>query len=267
LNPESYQTSDGCDFSEFIRQFRPERLAITCDNIHEVKIGRLLGTGEGREAHEGDWHGTKVAIKIPFEGNNYNGTLSGNEYDRMLKEASVLQRLERAPNINRILGWCNKTIVVEKAEGTLDKIIHHRLTAQRALEISLDIAKGVQQLHTLPIGPVSHGDIKTSQFLYDSKGRIFLGDLNHMKYSGLSSTNTKCNPHDEEDIHKIAGIMKGVLEKVEHKSRKYLQAMQDLIGEALDSDPVKRPSATEMTERIEAIGRKYGISRRRSFSM
>ena len=55
-----------------------------------MKIGHLLGKGMGHKVRKGDWHGTKVAIKIPFRGNRYRGTLSENEYDRMGKEVAAL---------------------------------------------------------------------------------------------------------------------------------------------------------------------------------
>ena len=41
------------------------------------------------------------------------------------------------------------------------------------------------------------------------------------------------------------------------KMSDYPQAMQDLIVEAWDANPNKRPSATEMVQRIEAILHDY----------
>ena len=40
-----------------------------------------------------------------------------------------------------------------------------RSSVARSLKISIDIAKGGQQMHQLPMGPAAHGDIKPAHFL------------------------------------------------------------------------------------------------------
>ena len=268
LNPEVYRSSDGCDFSQYVRLFRPEKLPINCNNINEVKIGKLIGKGSGREVYEGDWHGSKVAVKI-------DNDRAVKRIDKITKEAAVLYKLRRYPNIIHIVGWCNTTIVLEKVDGNLGEMINSQhISIERALEMSLDIAKGVQQMHTLPWGAVTHGDIKQNQFLYNRKGKILLGDLDRMEYTGLSNINEKCKfysvkgdgPFDEKvDIYWIAVIMRTISHRVNDDTSEYPQAVLDLVGEALDDNTIKRPSATEMVERIEAMLRNYKTSHVWSF--
>ena len=258
-----------CDFSEFVQKFKPEELEINCDNIHEVKLGQLIGYGSYAEVFEGEWHGRKVALR-KRKGKHF---ISKRNLDNTLEAAAVMFQLREAPNVVHLLGWCNATIVMNKADTILKKIMKRELSVARSLEISIDIAKGVQQLHELPMGLVAHGDIKPTQFLVDEQGTILLGDFHKIHYIGYSNAITKCqfkwrdgNIVDEkQDIHDIALIMWQLQSQIPpdigpvttEKMKDYPQAMQDLIVEAWDTDPVKRPSATEMVHRIEAILRSY----------
>ena len=76
---------------------------------------------------------------------------------------------------------------MSKAVDTLDHVMYQKMSVERSLEISLDVMKGVQQMHTLPMGPVAHGDIKSTQFLIDEQGTILLADLHKMHYTGHSN--------------------------------------------------------------------------------
>ena len=260
LNPEDYRRSDGCDFSKYVRRFRPKELEITCDNIHRLKIEKFIGGGAAGRVYAGNWLGTKVAVKMPKDNN-----LMHAHAQSLVEQVAILQKLRKAPNIIPILGWCNTTIVMPKAVGTLGDFILHRKTPlpmKRALRLCLDIAKGVEQLHVSPFGAIVHNDIKYAQFLYNSEGRLLLADLGSKKYAGFSNTNKKkCyferkgkmpkSGLDEKiDIYAIGGLMDTVLQRTRLE---FPQAMKDLISEALDANPIKRPSAREMHVRIKSI--------------
>ena len=96
LNFEDYRRSDGCDFSDFVRQFRPEKLDINCENMHEVKIGKLLGAGALREVYEGEWHGKKVALKMVKSNTK-------NNIQKIIPAAAVLFQLRESSNIVKIV--------------------------------------------------------------------------------------------------------------------------------------------------------------------
>ena len=261
LNFEDYRSSDGCDFSEFVRQFKPEQLDINCDNIHEVKVGKLLGAGALRQVYEGEWHGKKVALKMVKHNTK-------NHVQKITQAAAVLFQLRESSNIVKMIGWCDTTIILEKATGTLDEIIkEQKISVERALEMSFDIMKGLQQLHALPGGPVVHNDLKKTQFLVNERGNLLLSDLDKMRYSGYSDTNKKCyyywkdSPLDEQnDIKIVATILQTLSQKSESETSRYPQAMKDLVVEALGTDPTKIPNSTEMVQRIGAILRNYRTS-------
>ena len=191
-------------------------------------------------------------------------------------------QLRKASNFVPILGWCNTTIVLEQAIGTLSNTIENakrrreKVSVERALEMSLDVVKGVQHMHTLPGGPITHGDIDSKQFLFNKEGALMLSDLDRMQYTGYSSTNRKCQfrpevvaqrnygPFDEKyDINRT-GLILQTLSSLpainEDEMDAYPQAMNNLIAETLHANPIKRPSASEMVQRINAILRHYKAS-------
>ena len=52
LDPELYRKIQGCDSTEFSRKFKLKELKNNCKNIHNVKIGQLLGIGTVSSAYE-----------------------------------------------------------------------------------------------------------------------------------------------------------------------------------------------------------------------
>lgn len=183
LNPERYTLRSGCDFSEFIRLFEPEKLMIHCGNIHEVRKGRKLGQGYWRKVYEGDFRGTRVAMKLVRQQHEKRRDI----VTRHVQEAAMLFQLRNEPNVVHLLGWCNSTIIVDYVSDQLEALVFDRendLPVERALELALDAAKGVAQLHQITAGPIAHTDIQTRQFLINSQGVLLLNDFNRQKYAG-----------------------------------------------------------------------------------
>merc|ERR1711862_607264 len=175
----------------------------------------------------------------------------------------------------------------EKAKGTLEELIlneKQEISVESALKMALDIARGIQQLHTVPMGPVSHNDIMPHQFLFTDQGTLVLNDLDSMGYLGQTASNKKCLPSkygdffkdEKHDVYRAAFILwmlrgrqrpnRNLFRKSNEvrpdveKMSDYPQAMQNLIVEAWDADPTKCPSAIEMTQRIEAVLSKHNSS-------
>lgn len=183
LDPEEYMMEDGCDFSAVVRLFKPEELEINCLNILQLKRGKKLGSGYWRKVYEAEWKGRKVAMKLVR-----NGLMSRSDIvQRHTREAAVLFQLRHSVNTVHLLGWCNTTIVVEFVPYLLEDLVfdtRNDLPVKRALELALDAARGVKELHEVPGGPFAHTDIQTRQLLINDQGRLLLNDFNRMKYTG-----------------------------------------------------------------------------------
>lgn len=172
-----------CNFNGFVHQFKPDELEITCDNFAEVELKSLKGNGTRREVYEATWHGKTIAVK-KFLNTKASGKVS--------PEAAVLFQLRKAENFAKLVGWCNSTLILEYAPHTLKDYQHQNISVKQALSLGLDVVKGVTQLHSIAGGPVAHNDIHLRQFLVNTEGRVLLGDLDQMKFSGLGESGKKC---------------------------------------------------------------------------
>ena len=250
---------DRCDLSHFLQYFKPEELEINCNNIHEVKIGSVLGKGGYGVVHAGKWHGQEVALKNPKPKvhRNDEDTLT-----RVKQVAAVMFQLREAPNVIRILGWCDKTIVMERAPQTLKSVLRQTLSTERYLKLSLDVFKGVQQIHTLPMGPVTHGDITHRQFVINEEGTVLLIDFSRVMYAGYTKSNIKCQftrPKDGKIVDETYDVRRTVpvlqMLQAQVSMRDIPQAMKNLITNA--SRTKHTLSATGMVQHIDAILRDY----------
>ena len=117
------------------------------------------------------------------------------------KEANVLERLSPSPRILDIYGACGTTVLVEAMASDLHtKIIRgtgfasqkkldelddvHPLndfTPSEKLQISLDMAESLADLHGYEGGPIIHADTHIEQWLIAPDGSIQLNDFNNAR--------------------------------------------------------------------------------------
>ena len=284
-----HHSKNVCNFDEFIAHFKPEALDITCSNIGELKMEEKMGNGQFRKVHKAKWHGKNVAVKEKLNDEKKKWYIQRS----VMEEASVLFRLRDSPYISRLIGWCNSTLVLEYVPRTLHQLLldeQEEISVREALKLGLNVAKGVEQVHQIGI---AHGDIDSGQFLINDEGQVVLGDFNLMNSVGLGER--KCSFHgflnygapeednpdeiyDEKiDIYHVAFVLwqlrarrepfddlNAIGRRVIAGERPdiglmndYPQEMTNLIVEAWDGDPTKRPSASDLVKRIEAILQTY----------
>jgi hypothetical protein len=205
LSPELYMEEDGCDFSAAVAALRPEELEINCDNVDQLVLGDFLGQGFWREVYRANWKGREVAVKIVKE-----HLLNRSDIvTRHVEEVAAIFPVRNAPNIVSLVGWCNSTVVVDYVPKKLDEMLYEStevVSVRRALELALDAARGLAQLHSAAGGPFAHSDIQTRQFLVDIDGKLLLNDFNRIKYAGPRLKNGK--PTEEKCTFSTA-IAKG----------------------------------------------------------
>jgi serine/threonine protein kinase len=127
----------------------------------------------------------------------------GVDYRDMYKthrDAIVMERLTNSPRIVDIYGHCSTTIISEPMpssdvsddiipgdgsakQADLDKLDdvypQNNLTATQKLEMSLEMAEGLADIHGFEGGVIMHGDIHLEQFLWSKNGRLLLNDFNN----------------------------------------------------------------------------------------
>ena len=55
------------------------------------------------------------------------------------------------------------------------------LSWEARLSVALDVASGMQYLHTRPQEAIVHGDLKTSNLLIDDEGHVIIADFGMSK--------------------------------------------------------------------------------------
>jgi len=132
-----------------------------------------------------------------------------NEHERSIKnlnrhlhEAIALSQLENATNVVHFLGRCNYDIITEWMPVDLDVLLFERKAVQlsfgQVLQMALDMAKGVEALHSIP-GPLVHSDIKPKQFLVDYDGTVKINDFNRGRFIQRNGYGERCKFHFERN--------------------------------------------------------------------
>ncbi|KAG9140303.1 hypothetical protein Leryth_023933 [Lithospermum erythrorhizon] len=140
----------------------------------------ILGKGGFGTVYKGELHdGTKIAVK-----RMESGVMSEKGLDEFTSEIAVLTKV-RHRHLVALLGYCldgNERLLVYEymPQGTLSSHLFHwkeeglkPLEWAKRLTIALDVARGVEYLHTLAQQSFIHRDLKPSN--------ILLGDDMHAK--------------------------------------------------------------------------------------
>ena len=169
---------------ESINSFNFQSLLDLKDEINtieykDIKLIKPISHGSTSEIYEGDWKGVKVAVKKM----ELNG-ISKEEYLNIQSEISLLKKL-RHPNIINFLASCfnnnnNELYILTEYMpfGNLTNLIEKsELDWKLKLTIAIDIANGMNYLHTLKPYPLVHRDLKTSNILVDRSFNVKIADF------------------------------------------------------------------------------------------
>eukprot|EP00249_Psilotum_nudum_P022893 c28683_g2_i1 orf=478-3393(+) len=164
----------------------------------EIILAERIGLGSCGEVYHGDWNGTEVAVKKFLDQD-----FSGDALKEFISEVRLMRRM-RHPNVVLFMGAVtrppNLSIVTEYLpRGSLFRLLHRpntRLDEKRRLKMALDVAKGMNYLHTsTPI--IVHRDLKSPNLLVDKNWVVKVCDfgLSRMKHhTFLSSQSTTGTP-------------------------------------------------------------------------
>ncbi|KAL7126354.1 hypothetical protein ABFS83_14G180600 [Erythranthe nasuta] len=172
---------------------------VGCEIIWEdLDLGERIGLGSYGEVYHADWNGTEVAVKKFLDQD-----FSGAALDEFKREVRIMRRL-RHPNVVLFMGAVtrppNLSIVTEfLPRGSLYRIIHRphcQIDEKRRIKMALDVAKGMNCLHT-SIPTIVHRDLKSPNLLVDNNWNVKVGDfgLSRLKHNTfLSSKSTAGTP-------------------------------------------------------------------------
>lgn len=147
-------------------------------DFNELTIEKRIGEGGFGIIYRARWRESTIAVKVQKPDLMREETIKD-----FLNESSAMESV-RHPNICMFLGACTKlpnlAIVQEYcSRETLWKILQNKeisLTWEDKRRIALEIARGMNYLHTFPI-PVLHRDLKSLNILMDEGFRPKIADF------------------------------------------------------------------------------------------
>ncbi|XP_073031092.1 serine/threonine-protein kinase EDR1-like isoform X1 [Primulina eburnea] len=144
----------------------------------DLHIGERIGIGSYGEVYRAEWNGTEVAVKKFMKQD-----ISGDALTQFKCEVEIMLSL-RHPNVVLLTGAVtqppNMSILTELLpRGSLYKLLHRphiHIDEQRRIKMALDVAKGMNYLHTRhPI--IVHRDLKSPNLLVDNNWVVKVSDF------------------------------------------------------------------------------------------
>lgn len=256
-------------------------------DIRLLKIGEKVASGSSGDMHRGSYLGQDVAIKVLKS--EQLTELSGDEF---AQEVTILREVKHR-NVVRFIGACTKPpdfcIVTEYMPGgSLYSFLHKQdniLQLSLLLKFALDVCKGMVYLHQ---NNIIHRDLKTANLLLDSNNVVKVADFGVARFQnrgGVMTAETGTyrwmapevinhEPYDHKaDVFSFAIVLwELVTLKLPYESMTPLQAalgvrqgnrpelpenthpgLLDLMQRCWDTDPVVRPSFSEIEVELEEL--------------
>ena len=144
-------------------------------NLSEINIfyDKLIGEGSFSKVYLAEWKKTIVAVKIFIENNVDKSYLFDREFDTMTRA--------HHPNIIQLLGYIEEPfmIVMEYLpKKDLLSIINNSLTSlDKKIDISINILRGINYLHTRKPDYIIHRDIKPQNIIFTVSGKPKIADF------------------------------------------------------------------------------------------
>eukprot|EP00566_Odontella_aurita_P005962 CAMPEP_0113579424 /NCGR_PEP_ID=MMETSP0015_2-20120614/30060_1 /TAXON_ID=2838 /ORGANISM="Odontella" /LENGTH=579 /DNA_ID=CAMNT_0000483401 /DNA_START=188 /DNA_END=1927 /DNA_ORIENTATION=+ /assembly_acc=CAM_ASM_000160 len=194
-----------CQRAPWHRYHRP-----TCNDFHAVDVlggvegGDIayLGRGHFRQAFDVKGRSDEepdTTLKVLRWRTGHDDYVGRIEKTRM--DALVMERLTSSPRITNVHGHCATSIVVESLPGEVWDVvvptertvrpsdIHDEdgvdnmngMSPMEKLQLALDTAEALSELHGFKDGVIVHDDIDLGQFLRTPEGKVKLNDFNRAK--------------------------------------------------------------------------------------
>ena len=140
------------------------------------------------------------------------------DFAMVQKEAVIMEQLSASPNILDMYGYCGTSVVLEAMAGVVDSKMMtgdgyasrkeldrlddvypaNNLTAMEKLQIALEMAESLADIHGYKGGEIVHEDVYPEQWLVARDGAVKLNDFNN---AGISlwddATQTYCTRQAE----------------------------------------------------------------------
>ena len=182
---------------------------INCSNVAEIKIGKLLGTGNRKSVYLGTFRGEKVAVKIVgFESRNFVKCKNSKKstpfhvdcynYPYLMALTEIVLHNElKYPGFTPLLGYCvkdvfnpplkdvpaNQQALVSVFEFGDEYSTEMDFPLSKRLQFAVDLCETLEYLEHSPLGSLYMLDFKPINHRIHS-GHLKLSDIERLTYKG-----------------------------------------------------------------------------------
>ncbi|XP_052790328.1 serine/threonine-protein kinase TNNI3K-like [Mya arenaria] len=153
--------------------------------ISDIEFNDVIGSGSFGKVYKGRFRGKIVAVK------RYKASCFGtkSDVDMFCREVAILSKLN-SPYVIQFLGAClddpsQFAIVTQYVPGgSVYSLLHEQkrlIDLHSKLIIAIDVAKGMNYLHTLP-QPIIHRDLNSQNILTDEHGHAIVADFGESQF-------------------------------------------------------------------------------------
>ncbi|XP_055898146.1 serine/threonine-protein kinase TNNI3K-like [Biomphalaria glabrata] len=183
--------------------------------ITDLEFQETIGSGSFGKVYKGKCKGRTVAIK------RYRASSFGakSDVDMFCREVAILAKLN-SPYVINFIGAClddpsQFAIVTHYVSGgSLFSLLHEQkrlIDVQSKLTIALDVAKGMEYLHNMPL-PIIHRDLNSHNILLEENGHAVVADFGESRF--LRSA-------DEDNMTKQPGNLRWMAPEIFTQCTKY----------------------------------------------
>ncbi|XP_012934991.1 serine/threonine-protein kinase TNNI3K [Aplysia californica] len=183
--------------------------------ITDLEFQETIGSGSFGKVYKGKVKGRTVAIK------RYRASSFGakSDVDMFCREVAILAKLN-SPYVINFVGAClddpSQFAIVTHyvAGGSLFSLLHEQnrlIDIHSKLTIALDVAKGMEYLHNMPL-PIIHRDLNSHNILLEETGHAIVADFGESRF--LRST-------DEDNMTKQPGNLRWMAPEIFTQCTKY----------------------------------------------
>lgn len=177
----------------------------TCNTFHETTIvhadsnSRYLGRGFFRFSFSIEETGQPQHILKTMRWRNDRENLFDRErFEKTRMDALIMERLTSSPRITDLFGHCATSIIVEPLPGEVWEVVvpkdrqvnredlndkedvdpMNHFSSTEKIEMALQFAEGLSELHGFKDGMIVHDDLDLGQYLRTPDGELKLNDFN-----------------------------------------------------------------------------------------
>ncbi|GFO12240.1 serine/threonine-protein kinase tnni3k-like [Plakobranchus ocellatus] len=183
--------------------------------ITDLEFQETIGSGSFGKVYKGKCKGRVVAIKR-YRANSFGAK---SDVDMFCREVAILAKLN-SPYVINFVGAClddpSQFAIVTHyvAGGSLFSLLHEQkrlIDIQSKLTIVLDVAKGMEYLHNMPL-PIIHRDLNSHNILLEENGHAVVADFGESRF---------LRSNDEDNMTKQPGNLRWMAPEIFTQCTKY----------------------------------------------